>query len=379
MFIVWTQSTLHCQKRREGILMVSWSFSQHPFVVAISPSTRTNVTVTSLYISLLYNYTGDEDSFFGACEDWWGDNNRENVIDQLRSISGYSCPYEDSNCFDPNPNKAGYYAIPGKAHDFIDSSPNSEFMNPSTPWGLPLTFDWLAEQGRTSSPTTAAPTNDPTSSPTKQPSKAPTTSDPTSSPTAAAAPGICSSNSGDTAGTPCHESSECQCGGRRMLQAEANQQRDLAKGGNGGNKPNPPSPTPPVTPSPTSAPSSEVCGCIFPSTPAPAPAPAPTPESCSSFTSKNTCNEATGGCFWCDDSEQPTNGKGQCCSGIFEWIYLKSAVALSCAGDNNSSSMFRLCAPHRMTPAFFSPCSSEAPTVGDTCWEYRYDSWLDNI
>ena len=330
--------------------------SLQPFAVA-SPSLCAHTDVTSSHTLFLYNFTGDEDSFFGACEGWFGWYNRENVIDQLRSISGYSCPYSQDNCFEPNPNKAGYYAIPGKGHNFMDSNPNSDFMDPSTPWGLPMTFDWLAEQGRTGSdstssptkqpsmaptsdptpsPTTAAPsskapTNDPTSSPTKQPSKAPTTSDPTSSPTTAAAPGICSSNSG-TAGTPCHESSECQCGGRRLLQHdasenpnndEANQQRDLAKGGNGGNggnKPNPPSPTPPVTPAPvtpapTSAPSPEVCGCIFPSTPAPA----PSPESCSSFTSKNTCNGATGcftSCFWCDDSGQPTNGKGQCCVGI---------------------------------------------------------------
>jgi hypothetical protein len=122
----------------------------------------------------------------------------------------------------------------------MDVSPNSEFMNPDTPWGLPANFDWLAEQGRVSSPS-----------------------------------GVCSSNSGTTAGNPCTENSECECGGRWLLASENadeeafftlatadSDHRRLPKddngGGGGGGKPNPPSPTPPVTP-----PSPELCGCLY--------------------------------------------------------------------------------------------------------------------
>jgi len=203
---------------------------------------------------MLYVYhfsIGDQDSFFGACENWWGANNRANVIDQLRDISGYSCEYSRDDCFQSNFNQAGYYVIPGKGHTFMDVHPDSEFMNQSTPWGLSANFDWLAEQGRVPSPS-----------------------------------GVCSSNSGTTAGNRCSESSDCECG-RRGLHASDNANEDafltlatadsdhrgLAKGdngGGGGGKPNPPSPTPPVTPlltatsaPPTNAPSSEPCGCLL--------------------------------------------------------------------------------------------------------------------
>ena len=195
---------------------------------------------------------GDRDTFFGACTESWGANNRENVIDQLQAVSGYSCSSTRNNCFRQNFNKAGYFVIPEKGHNFMDVSPTSEFMDPETPWGLPSNLDWLAEQGRVSSPS-----------------------------------GVCSGNSGITAGNPCSESSECECG--RWLQASESDTEDamltLTKsdsshrglpkndnkgggGGGGGGKPNP-SPTPPVTPvpttsAPTDAPSpSDFCGCIY--------------------------------------------------------------------------------------------------------------------
>mmetsp|Transcript_13934 Transcript_13934/g.23703 ORF Transcript_13934/g.23703 Transcript_13934/m.23703 type:complete len:487 (+) Transcript_13934:102-1562(+) len=212
--------------------------------------------MNSNYVSLpkekRRNISGDRDTFFGACTESWGANNRENVIDQLRAVSGYSCSSTRNNCFRQNFNKAGYFVIPEKGHNFMDVSPTSEFMDPETPWGLPPNLDWLAEQGRVSSPS-----------------------------------GVCSGNSGITAGNPCLESSECECG--RWLKASESDNdeamltltksdsghRGLPKddnkgggGGGGGGKPNP-SPTPPVTPvpttsAPTDAPSpSDFCGCIY--------------------------------------------------------------------------------------------------------------------
>ena len=208
-------------------------------------------------LSLFLYRVGDRDSFFGACEDYWGANNRENVIDQQRAISEYSCSSSEDDCFQQSFHKAGYYTIPGKGHTFMDVSPASEFMNPDTPWGLPANFDWLAEQGRV------------------QPEPEATSS--TSSPS-----GVCSSNSGITAGNPCAESSECQCG-RRGLHASDNDEeaflalatvdsdhrglpkdKDGSKGGGGNPNSSPTSPVtpPPETSTPTDAPSPEPCGCI---------------------------------------------------------------------------------------------------------------------
>jgi len=205
--------------------------------------------MNSNYISLpkekRRNISGDQDRFFGACEDRWGANNRENVINQLRAVSGYSCASARDNCFRQNLNKAGYYLIPGKGHNFMDVGPASDFMNPEIAWGLPSNLDWLAEQSRVASPS-----------------------------------GVCSSNSGITAGNPCSESGQCQCG--RWLQASANNDdgkkeailtlsqsdsnhRALPKDkdkGEGGGKPNP-APTPPVSAPDTPASSpSDFCGCI---------------------------------------------------------------------------------------------------------------------
>lgn len=133
--------------------------------------------------------TGDQDRFFGACEDNWGANNRENVINQLQAISGYSCASARNNCFRQNLNNAGYFVIPEKGHDFMDLNPASEFMDRDTAWGLPSNLDWLAEQGRVVA-ASASPSG-----------------------------GVCSDNSGITAGEPCSESSQCQCD--RWLQAGA--------------------------------------------------------------------------------------------------------------------------------------------------------------
>mmetsp|Transcript_4513 Transcript_4513/g.9353 ORF Transcript_4513/g.9353 Transcript_4513/m.9353 type:complete len:107 (+) Transcript_4513:985-1305(+) len=57
-----------------------------------------------------------------------------------------TCPYSQNNCFSPNPNQAGYYVAIGETHDFMDVTPGSFFMNIYNPWGLPQTFDWLAEE-----------------------------------------------------------------------------------------------------------------------------------------------------------------------------------------------------------------------------------------
>ena len=128
-------------------------------------------------------------------------------------------------------------------------------MNPETVWGLPSNLDWLASQGRVSS----------------------------------LSGGVCSDNSGITAGNPCSESSECECG--RWLHASENDDEEVVltssksdsshrelpkddkKGGGGGKQD--PAPTPPVsapvTPAPTpttSAPqdaqtTSDSCGCVY--------------------------------------------------------------------------------------------------------------------
>jgi len=200
--------------------------------------------MNSNYVSLpkekRRNISGARDKFFGACEDDWGANNRENVINQLRAISGYSCAYSRNNCFRQNLNNAGYFVIPEKGHNFMDVSPGSEFMDPETAWGLPSNLDWLAAQGRV----------------------------------VASSSGVCSDNSGITAGEPCSKSSQCQCG--RWLQASANsdgseetlltvaqsdsnhralpKDKDKDKGGDG-DKPNP-APTPPP------AADEDFCGCI---------------------------------------------------------------------------------------------------------------------
>lgn len=95
-------------------------------------------------------------------------------------------------------------------------------MKPETVWGLPSNLDWLAEQGRVSSLS-----------------------------------GVCSDNSGITAGNPCSESSQCECG--RWLQTSTSETdaeeviltlsqsdpshrglpKDDKKGGEGGGKQNP--------------------------------------------------------------------------------------------------------------------------------------------
>eukprot|EP00986_Skeletonema_menzelii_P015218 scaffold11304_cov135-Skeletonema_menzelii.AAC.4 len=208
--------------------------------------------MNSNYISLpkekRRNISGDRDTFFGACENWGGANNRENVIQQLQAVSGYSCSSSRNNCFRQNLNKAGYFVIPDKGHNFMDVSPASQFMNPETVWGLPSNLDWLAEQGRIiSSPSI----------------------------------GVCSGNSGITAGNPCSESSECECGRWLQTRSDNNHEVVLAltksdpshrglpkedkKGGGGGGKQDP-APTPPVsapvTPAPTST-TSTFCGCMY--------------------------------------------------------------------------------------------------------------------
>ncbi|KAL7497753.1 hypothetical protein ACHAWT_007266, partial [Skeletonema menzelii] len=90
--------------------------------------------------------TGDLDSIFGACTDWFGKNNRNNVIDQLQAISGVSCPYSEDDCFSLNLNLGGYYVATGQKHRFMDVTPGSLFMDSNNPWGLAKNFDWLAEE-----------------------------------------------------------------------------------------------------------------------------------------------------------------------------------------------------------------------------------------
>ena len=76
------------------------------------------------------------------------------------------------------------------------TSDSSEFLAESTPWGLPVNFNWLARMAHvgpattTTTPptgTTSAPTKSPTTSPTKDPTAPPTSSpskDPSAGPTA---------------------------------------------------------------------------------------------------------------------------------------------------------------------------------------------------
>ena len=128
----------------------------------------------------------------------------------------------------------------------MDVSPASQFMKPETVWGLPSNLDWLAEQGRVSSIS-----------------------------------GVCSGNSGITAGNPCSESSQCECD--RWLQTSTSETdteeviltlsqsdpshrglpKDDKKGGGGG-KQNP-VPSRPVSapPTPAPAPKSDFCGCVY--------------------------------------------------------------------------------------------------------------------
>ena len=97
---------------------------------------------------------------------------------------------------------AGYYVIPGKPHDFMDTSPGSQFMNPNVLWGLHDNFNWLAEVSRVSvipSPTNT-PTQSPSTSPTSKPTDAPTTSP--------VLPGICS----DDNNNDCSTTQDCECG-----------------------------------------------------------------------------------------------------------------------------------------------------------------------
>lgn len=103
---------------------------------------------------------------------------QNNVIDQLRAISGVSCPYWEDDCFSLNLNQGGYYVATGQRHGFMDVTPGSLFMDSNNPWGLPNNFDWLAEEayvkpkentsriGTTSIPTSAIITRPPTSAPT---------------------------------------------------------------------------------------------------------------------------------------------------------------------------------------------------------------------
>eukprot|EP00985_Skeletonema_marinoi_P016392 scaffold8803_cov88-Skeletonema_marinoi.AAC.2 len=111
-----------------GVVVSGWSQGSHVASLAgnYAPSLIT---------------AGDRDTFFGACTESWGANNRENVIDQLRAVSGYSCSSTRNNCFRQNFNKAGYFVIPEKGHNFMDVSATSEFMEPETPWGLPSNLD----------------------------------------------------------------------------------------------------------------------------------------------------------------------------------------------------------------------------------------------
>ena len=126
----------------------------------------------------------------------------------------------------------------------MDVSPASQFMKPETVWGLPSNLDWLAEQGRVSSIC-----------------------------------GVCSGNSGITAGNPCSESSQCECG--RWLQTSTSETdaedviltlsqsdpshrglpKDDKKGGGG--KQNPVPSLSPVSAPPTPAPKSHFCGCVY--------------------------------------------------------------------------------------------------------------------
>ncbi len=68
------------------------------------------------------------------------------MIDQLRAISGTSCPYSNNDCFSSNPNQSGYYVAIDQKHLTMDVTPGSLFMDSNNPWGLPKNFDWLARE-----------------------------------------------------------------------------------------------------------------------------------------------------------------------------------------------------------------------------------------
>jgi len=150
---------------------------------------------------------GEKDSYFGACDEWFGRNYRvsfptpvltmhysfdtnvifhhtccydtslqENVIDQQRAVSGFSCQYSKDNCFSSDENQAGYFVVPGQTHDFMDVTPGSLFMDIYNPWGLKQNFDWLAREGRLVQLQSYDDSSTPTSFPTLAVTWPPTTS-----------------------------------------------------------------------------------------------------------------------------------------------------------------------------------------------------------
>lgn len=113
---------------------------------------------------------------------------KQNVIDQLRAVSGVSCEYSNDDCFSSNANQAGYYVAATQAHDFMDVTPNSYFMDPDNPWGLTKNFDWLAKEGRLmnsddAQSSTASTTSNFINSPTSSPIASKVSTSPVSSPT----------------------------------------------------------------------------------------------------------------------------------------------------------------------------------------------------
>lgn len=75
---------------------------------------------------------------------------QENVLNNLRIVSGVYCPSNQNDCFENNRNMAGYHIVPEGTHDFMNVAQGSYFMDPSNPWGLHMNFDWLAREGRVS-------------------------------------------------------------------------------------------------------------------------------------------------------------------------------------------------------------------------------------
>lgn len=77
---------------------------------------RRNVSVSSSELNFIHSLfvaavlVGDQDSFFGACDDYFGANNRANVVAQQQATSGYTCPVGRDDCMRRLPESCSYGA-----------------------------------------------------------------------------------------------------------------------------------------------------------------------------------------------------------------------------------------------------------------------------
>lgn len=77
---------------------------------------RRSVSVSSSELNFIHSLfvaavlVGDQDSFFGACDDYFGANNRANVVAQQQATSGYTCPVGRDDCMRRLPESCSYGA-----------------------------------------------------------------------------------------------------------------------------------------------------------------------------------------------------------------------------------------------------------------------------